>query len=312
MEEFKIKKVTAKKIFIRDDYISLAKSFMSLPIFNAVNKKDDNIYLDIEIRSLFQYQNVRIKTPLLSLSFDFNVFLYYIKEAIAREQPEIFISYESIFKFLNVSRENFPLYKTKTLDTFEKLKMFSMRFVRSEKEYLLGLVSDVVKTDEGLMISVSKGLKVFYEADHDLIFNLEVKKFNELNSAFARALYLFYKSNNFKDVNTFRIEDLIYRLQCKRTQPIKEINRSIKKAHKELIERKLLVFAKEIKNGKRLERFAIQLTPLTDANKASTTKSELIATPIINTEIEATSDESSWLDTSQFNFDSEEEDELPF
>lgn len=311
MEEFKIRKVTAKKIFIRDDYISLAKSFMSLPIFNAVNKKDDCTYLDIEIRNLFQYHNVRIKTPLLSLNFDFNVFLFYIREAIVREQPEIFISYESLFKFLNVSRENFPLYKTKTLDTFEKFKMFSMRFVRNDREYLLGLVSDVVKTEEGLIISVSKGLKVFYEADHDLIFNLDVEKFNELNSAFARALFLFYKSNNFKAVNTFNIEDLIYRLQCKKTQPTKEINRSIRKAHKELIKHELMVFAKEIKNGKKLEKFTIQLAPLADASKASTTESELIATPVVTTKIEATSDESAWLDTSCFNFDSEE-DELPF
>lgn len=311
MEEFKIRQVTAKRIFIRDDYISLAKSFMSLPIFNAVNKKDDCTYLDIEIRSLFQYHNVRIKTPLLSLNFDFNVFLFYIREAIVREQPEIFISYESLFKFLNVSRENFPLYKTKTLDTFEKFKMFSMRFIRNDREYLLGLVSDVVKTEEGLIISVSKGLKVFYEADHDLIFNLDVEKFNELNSAFARALFLFYKSNNFKAVNTFNIEDLIYRLQCKKTQPTKEINRSIRKAHKELIKHELMVFAKEIKNGKKLEKFTIQLAPLADASKASTTESELIATPVVTTEIEVTSDESAWLDTSCFNFDSEE-DELPF
>lgn len=311
MEEFKIRKVTAKKIFIRDDYISLAKSFMSLPIFNAVNKKDDCTYLDIEIRSLFQYHNVRIKTPLLSLNFDFNVFLFYIREAIVREQPEIFISYESLFKFLNVSRENFPLYKTKTLDTFEKFKIFSMRFVRNDREYLLGLVSDVVKTEEGLIISVSKGLKVFYEADHDLIFNLDVEKFNELNSAFARALFLFYKSNNFKAVNTFNIEDLIYRLQCKKTQPTKEINRSIRKAHKELIKHELMVFAKEIKNGKKLEKFTIQLAPLADASKASTTESELIATPVVTTKFEATSDESAWLDTSCFNFDSEE-GELPF
>ncbi|WP_460129638.1 hypothetical protein [Pseudomonas sp. S3_A09] len=309
MEEFKIRKVTAKKIFIRDDYISLAKSFMSLPIFNAVNKKDDSIYLDIEIRSLFQYQNVRIKTPLLSLNFDFNIFLYYIKEAIVREQPEIFISFESIFKFLNVSRENFPLYKTKTLDTFEKLKMFSMRFVKNEKEYLLGLVSDVVKNDEGLMISVSKGLKVFYEADHDLIFNLEVKKFNKLNSAFARALYLFYKSNNFTAVNTFKIEDLMYRLQCRETQPTKEINRSIRKAHKELIERKLIVFAKEIKNGKKLEKFAIQITPVSDNKKTAATAAT--DDQSVATSVKTTGVESAWLDTSSLNFESEE-DELPF
>lgn len=307
MEEFKIRKVTAKKIYIRDDYISLTKSFMSLPIFNATNKSENDLFLDIEIRSLFQYQDVRIETPLLSLNFDFNVFLFYIKEAIQKEQAEIFIPYESLFSFLNVSRQNFPIYKAKAFETFVKLKRFSMRFVRNDKEYLLGLVSDVIKCDKGLMISVSKGLKMFYEADRDLIFNLEVKKFNSLNSAFARGLYLFYKSNNFKVVNTFKIDDLLYRLQCKETKA-KEINRSIRKAHAELIKHGLIVFAKEIKDGKKLERFAIQITPVSDDNKTAPTP----ATPATDDQsVKTTNNESAWLDTSSLNFESEE-DELPF
>ncbi|MGY3321265.1 hypothetical protein [Pseudomonas sp. TE3911] len=311
MSEFNIRKVTAKKIFIRDDYISLAKSFMSLPIFNATNKHTEDFYLDIEARDIFQYKNVRIKTPLLSLDFDFNILLFLIQTAvIAEDNNQLFIEYSKLFKFLNVSPNNFPAYRAKTIKSYEKLKQFSMQFNKGGREYLLGFVGDVIEIDGGLSVTVSRGLRVFYEADHDLIFNLKVKKFNELNSAFARALYLFYKSNNFKKVNTFKIEDLIYRLQCKETQQ-KEINRSIRKAHKELLKHELIVFAKEIKNGKRLEKFTIQLAPLTDADKASTTEGELIATPIVTNEVEVNSDESAWLDTSCFSFDSEE-DELPF
>lgn len=307
MSEFNIRKVTAKTIYIRDDYISLAKSFMSLPIFNATNKQTKDIYLNIEARDIFQYKNVRIKTPLLSLDFDFNILLFLIQAAVVTEDSnQVFIEYSKLFKFLNVSPKNFPIYRAKTFKSYEKLKQFSMQFNKDGREYLLGFVGDVIEVEGGLCVTVSRGLKVFYEADHDLIFNLEVKKYNKLNSAFARALYLFYKSNNFKAVNIFKIEDLKYRLQCKETQS-KEINRSIRNAHKELILRGLIASAKEIKTGKKLEKFAIRIKAVADDKETKATD----PTTSDITDVEAASDESAWLDTSRFNFDAEE-DELPF
>ncbi|EPJ77221.1 hypothetical protein CFII64_24074 [Pseudomonas sp. CFII64] len=268
MSEYNIRKITTKKIFIRDDYISLAKSFMSLPIFNATNKKpSESDFLTIETRDLFQYKNIRIATPLLSLNFDFNILLFLIKEAVVAEDKNvIFIEYSKLFKFLKVSSTNSPLYRTKTKDTFSKLQMFSMRFEKGGREYLLGFVGDVIEVEGGLSVTVSMGLKIFYEADRDLIFNLEVERFNKLKSSFARALFLFYKSNNYKKTNTFKIQDLIYRLQCSDNDS-KEVNRNLKRAHDELVKSGLIHSVREIKdvvNKRKTVKFAVVVNIATD------------------------------------------------
>lgn len=255
-KQFNIRKIATKKIFISDDYLPLSKSLMTLPIFTATNQTKA-VQLNIKAKSFFSYENLEINTEPLTLSHDFNVFIYIIQKLTKNPSHKIILDIKEYQQQNNIARQNLQVYREKINSTLKKFQNLSISFEKKDRKYTCGFINYSKEVGNNqIEIEISPGLLFLYEADKELIFNLRLDKYKKIKSLYAKALYLFYLSNNKNTLNVFNRDYIAYRLQCGHLEN-KVFNKNIRAAHKELLKLDLIEKVEEIKFGPKVLKYKV-------------------------------------------------------
>lgn len=256
-------------IKITDSFIPVAKSILTLPIFNSANNASDEplaISYEDERFKYFGYENLTITTKQLSVGFDFNVFMHILAKYIETGSQTIFFDFEEFFnlKHMNISRNNFPTYRAMTAVSLSKIEEVKCTFNKIGYEHQpnkLGFIGDLKAVPgKGYFIDIRAALPLFYDAD--LISNLDMEVLNSIKSLSGKALYLLYISNNMNLKNSFTIETLKFRLQSKEKKAA-EFNRTLSGAHKELLKLKIISqyeVIKDTKDNRTAQKYEVTLT----------------------------------------------------
>lgn len=224
-------KYTDKNIFVQDHYISITKAMLSLPIFNMQRRNAE--FMEIEIGRIAQYSDITIKTYLLNLDIDFNVFLYLLIEANTKQVNKFHFNIDDLFAFMRVSTKNKILYTPKIVNALEKIRALTMAFTVNGSRYICGLINSArydIETKK-ITVELSQDYRNLYIADSNAIYNLRRDAYNELKGDYEKALYLLYMSNSANKLNFFPVELLKARLQCENLEDKKFIY-NVRKANK--------------------------------------------------------------------------------
>lgn len=269
---------TNKKIFIQDEFISVFKSVLALPVFNVRNRIENaNTILDITLKvETEQYQNVKIKTLPLNLEIDFNVFLFVVKTANEANKKIFTFNIDDLINFIlpKVYDDKGNIVKTKTnnrsyyveqaFQSLEKLRMLTVSFKNKNGRYICGLLSSVAFDDPSnpmtATIEMSANYKEFWLADSNNIYNVDLSIYNRLKKDYSRALYQLYLCNNANEFNTFSLALIREKVRASDTLEDKKLCQSIRAANDELIEIGIIKEAIEVKNLRKTEGFKIKFT----------------------------------------------------
>lgn len=272
-----LQNLSAKKIFLSNEFISYSSSLLHLPIFTSLHSKTDNAKSYIfEVDRYWGFEDVSISAPWLSIKWDFTVFTYILRKyykGLNNGKCELEKDYTikfSIDDFLveNEVKTNKLYYIDQIKSSIEKLSKITIHFTKSNKRYYCrilspsanGVLFDTKQLTGSIDLTIDKHFINFFNHDPDLILNIDQKEFGSINGDYPKILYTFYKTN--QQTKTFEKEIIIQRLRPDSAKTdYRRIFDSIKNAHKELIK---CGFIKEVKykkmlNTKEISHFEIIL-----------------------------------------------------
>lgn len=250
---------TKKKIYAQDAYMTFAKSILHLPIFQSI-KNGERKRTELKIESLYGFKNVEMRFYPLSVGFDFDVFYYILQKKIKSEKLSFTIKLNQFMKFHKVHPSNKKVYRDKLRQSLDNMLDFYLKFSYGSKTYKCHLLTHVEENEESrdeIKITFSKFFENFYKHDPDLIFNLQLDQFKEISGDYAKMLYMFYFTNKYENAVEFKIESIMKRLNSEGYDR-KEVLKTIKKSHEQLISIGFLKSAKPIKNGRELAGYEIE------------------------------------------------------
>lgn len=241
------------------NFVPLNKSFLMLQFFTASSSllnKPVNVKYDASKAGFkfLDFENIMIEAPYMTLDFDFLFFIYLVKKFVNSGFKDIEFTYEDLFSKanMNVDRRNFPHYRVKVAEALKKYKSVDFSFTRNghKTPSSMSLVSDYIASsdDSSYRVKFGYGISFLYNIDSSVITNLDPAIYKKIKGSFAKILYLVYICNNINYKNYFTVEMLKMRLQSNSSDEA-ETNRSIKNAHKQLKDLKLIKSFEEIKGG---------------------------------------------------------------
>ncbi|WP_153899584.1 replication initiation protein [Pseudomonas aeruginosa] len=249
---------SSKTVYAQPTYATFAKSILHLPIFQSTKNIDKDKIMSIEIDNLYGYKNVKMEFRPLSVDFDFQVFFYILRLKLKSDRLTFTINMQKFMKDHGVFPSNKKVYIKKIRDSLERMMKFYLEFTYQNKTFKCHILNNVVEDNEkpeDTVITFNKEFENFYAQD-DMLVNINIKEYKEIQGDYAKILYMFYVTNKYSGRVGFTIENILKRLNAESFNR-KDVLKSIKSAHDELINKKFLKSAEPVKSGKSIAGYTI-------------------------------------------------------
>lgn len=256
---------TSKKIFIQDNFVSMFKSLLSLPVF--IQRNNENFKPFIR-ENYMGYKKVTIMGASLNLQMDFTLFVFiYMKalEAISNGDSEITWNIKDYYEYADGRDDNGKLKNQsnhnkatieKKKQSLLKISTFSMMLEDDfNRTHICSFINsvDVSDNNKEYKASISKEFMNFLKVDSKAIYNLRMDFFNSLKKEYAKRLYLSILCHSANDKNTLSIDNISDSFRVEDPDDIdKKFMLNVRIGIKELEDKKFLSHTKEEKNSKNI------------------------------------------------------------
>lgn len=198
-----------KKVFIDNNFFSIYRSVLTLPIFNLKNKE---IKQEIKLPSFSYYKNVKIITDNLNVSSDFAAYCFITLKSNQIKDDCFEFNMKEFYDFVDPDHKqinNRKHIKEEFAKSLIKFRRLTVVFDIDETTYFCGLLDYGLINDNICKIKMSSSNKMFWKADSNNIYNIEYKKiYSKLKLDYSKIMYTLIVSNNIREYNTFSIEKL--------------------------------------------------------------------------------------------------------
>lgn len=253
---------TTKKIFIQDNFVSMFKSLLSLPVFIQRNNESFKPFIRHDYMG---YKRVMIMGSSLNLQMDFKLFIFiYIRalKAIANGETEISWNIKEYYEYAdgrdeitgklnNQSNHNKATIEKKK-QSLLKISTFSMMLEDSlNRTNIFSFINtvEISENNKEYKANVSKEFMNFFKIDSNAIYNLNMEFFNSLKQEYARRVYLSILCHSANEKNTLSIDKIADSFRIDEKEELdKKFMLNVRNGVKELEDKKFLVNTKEEKD----------------------------------------------------------------